>query len=184
MNCLTRLHAPDSRGRSLRFAWAWALALASAPLAAADSPRSGEQVYQRVCSACHATRVEKAPQYGDRMAWKPLLEEGQPVLTAHAWVGVRGMPARGGDPSLSLDEFSRATAYMARAAGADWRDPDHAMLARIEREAEARVRMLAMENAKDPADDEHGDEEDEDDEDDQEDDKRKDGDNRKDDSGR
>lgn len=87
---------------------------------APDRPlASGEQVYARVCAACHATRVEKAPQFGDRHAWKDLLEEGQEVLTAHAWVGVRGMPPRGGTADLSLEEFARATAYMARSAGGD-----------------------------------------------------------------
>ncbi len=104
--------------------------------------RSGERVYQEVCSACHGAGVEKAPPFGDRAAWTPLIEEGQPVLTAHAWVGVRGMPPRGGDPTLSLEEFARAAAFMARAAGGDWRDPDAAMLERIRDEVEDRIEDL------------------------------------------
>lgn len=103
----------------------------------------GAQVYQQTCAACHATGVAKAPRYGDRAAWKPLIAEGQHVLTAHAWVGVRGMPARGGRSDLSLEDFSRATAYMARAAGGNWRDPDAAMLARIESEEQKRIKALA-----------------------------------------
>jgi len=103
---------------------------------------SGEQVYLQVCVSCHGTRVENAPQLGDRAAWKPLIEEGQDTLTAHAWVGVRGMPARGGQPDLSLEEFARATAYMARAAGGDWRDPDADMLDEIEEEIEDRLESL------------------------------------------
>lgn len=89
--------------------------------------------------ACHATKVENAPRFGDRAAWKPLIEEGQHVLTAHARVGVRGMPPRGGSPDLSLEEFARATAYMARAAGGDWADPDARMLRRIEDEIEDEI---------------------------------------------
>ena len=103
---------------------------------------SGEQVYHRVCVACHATGVERAPRLGDRVAWKPLIEEGQDVLTAHAWVGVRGMPPRGGDATLGLEEFARATAFMARAAGGDWKDPDARMLHRIGEEIAERVRSL------------------------------------------
>ena len=103
---------------------------------------SGEQVYRDVCLACHATKVEKSPQLGDREAWKPLIEEGQDVLTAHAWVGVRGMPPRGGKPDLTLEEFARATAYMARAAGGDWKDPGERMLRKIEHEIEDRLRSL------------------------------------------
>lgn len=119
-----------------------------------ENGRSGEQVYERTCKACHATGVENAPQFGDRSAWKPLLEEGQDVLTAHAWVGVRAMPARGGDPGLSLAEFSRAVAYMVRHAGGDWRDPDEEMLERIRDEEEKRIESLhERAESHDPADD-------------------------------
>ena len=121
-------------------------ALASAALAAAicgnalaQSLKSGEQVYKETCFACHGTKVEKAPQYSDQKAWAPLIAEGQHVLTAHAWVGVRGMPAKGGNPNLSLEEFARATAFMARAAGGGWKDPDGAMLKRIQSEEKKRL---------------------------------------------
>ena len=103
-----------------------------APYAFAEG--SGEQVYQRVCAACHGTKFDKAPQLGDRKAWAPLIKEGQHELTAHAWVGVRNMPPRGGAPTMSLEAFARAVAYMAREAGGKWRDPDATMMARIEAE--------------------------------------------------
>ncbi len=107
---------------------------------AAGSARGGEQVYEEVCAACHATGAAEAPKLGDGDEWEDLIEEGQHVLTAHAWVGVRGMPPRGGSPDLSLQEFARAVAYMARAAGGDWQDPDAAMLEKIRDEEEARRR--------------------------------------------
>lgn len=91
---------------------------------------------------CHGKKFENSPQFGDRAAWKPLIEEGQDVLTAHAWVGVRSMPPRGGSPDLSLEEFARATAYMVRAAGGDWADPDVRMLEEIEDEIEDRLEDL------------------------------------------
>lgn len=60
------------------------------------------------------------------------------MLTADAWIGVRAMPPQGGDPALSLEDFSRAVAYMARAAGGNWNDPDTAMLGRIRAEEKKR----------------------------------------------
>lgn len=99
--------------------------------AAGAGGKTGEQVYQEVCAACHLAGVEKAPRFGDRKAWAPLLKEGQVTLTVDAWMGVRGMPARGGRNDLSLEEFSRATAHMARAAGANWQDPDAKTMERM-----------------------------------------------------
>jgi len=109
---------------------------ATAPAAPA-ALRTGEQVYQTVCMSCHATGQDKAPILGDRKAWAPLIREGQHELTGHAWVGIRKMPARGGASDLSLEEFGSAVAYMARAAGGNWTDPDAAMLERI-RKVEAK----------------------------------------------
>ncbi len=121
------------------------LALSLAPsIGAAESdftkaPKTGEQVYQQFCVACHATAVAGAPKLGDKGAWAPLIEEGQHILTAHAWVGVRAMPAQGGAPDLSLNEFADAVAWMARASGGDWQTPDAAMMARIRHEAAERL---------------------------------------------
>lgn len=122
--------------------WLFSLLLALPIAAQADEPESGEHVYRETCAACHATKFDKAPQLGDRKAWAPLIEEGQDILTAHAWVGVRNMPPRGGDNDLSLEEFGRATAYMARAAGGKWNDPDAAMLDRIRAEVKRREQQL------------------------------------------
>jgi len=100
---------------------------------------SGEQVYKSVCVACHESGVAHAPKFGDRADWAPLIEEGQNVLTAHAWVGVRAMPARGGSTELSLADFARGVAYMARASGANWQDPDAKLLLEIVKEADKRL---------------------------------------------
>lgn len=105
----------------------------------ATGGKSGEQVYKEVCVACHKTGVAHAPKFSDKKAWTPLIEEGQAVLTGHAWVGVRAMPARGGNPDLSIEEFSRGVAYMASKAGGNWRAPDAPMLIKIMQEAEKRL---------------------------------------------
>jgi len=107
-----------------------------------QAPLGGEQVYRETCMACHASGVANAPRFGDKAAWGKLIAEGQHVLTAHGWVGVRGMPPRGGRADLSLEEFARATAWMARAAGGDWKDPDAKLMARIRAEEKKRIEDL------------------------------------------
>lgn len=127
---------------TIRFAaatfWATFALLPDAPALAQNEPparsRSGETVYREICSACHEKGVAHAPKFGDRSAWTPIAEEGQHVVTAEAWVGVRAMPPRAGQDDLTLAEFSRGVAYMARNGGADWPDPDSKMLGRIARE--------------------------------------------------
>lgn len=101
--------------------------------------KTGEQVYNHACVACHSTGVASAPKFGDKKAWAPLIAEGQDVLTAHAWVGVRGMPAQGGAPDLSITEFARGVAWIASQSGGDWKAPDAEMMEKIRKEAKARL---------------------------------------------
>ena len=116
------------------------LALSAALVAPAlAQTRAGQEVYQSICMACHETGVAHAPKVGDASAWKPLIGEGQHILSAHGFVGVRAMPAKGGDSKLSLEDFSRAVAWMARQSGGNWQDPDAAMLKRIRAEAVKRL---------------------------------------------
>lgn len=106
----------------------------------AATRQSGEQVFQKHCASCHASWPVAAPKLGDKSAWAPLLAEGQAVVTAHGWVGVREMPPKGGAPKLKLEEFGRAVAHMGRAAGGDWQDPEHsaALMAAIRAEEKSR----------------------------------------------
>ena len=91
---------------------------------ASREEKTGKQVYETVCAACHTTGVLNAPKLGDKAAWAKLIAEGQETLTADAMKGVRQMPPRGGNPNLSDAEFARAVVYMANAAGADWKAPE------------------------------------------------------------
>ncbi|MBY0265489.1 MAG: c-type cytochrome [Burkholderiales bacterium] len=109
----------------------------------AQAQQSGEAVYKSICFACHATGAANAPKFGDAKAWAPLIKEGQAVLTAHAWVGIRGMPPKGGNPNLSLEDFSKAVAFMANSAGGKWQDPDAKMLSAIQAEEKKRIASLA-----------------------------------------
>ena len=81
---------------------------------AVDGGRGGADVYQAICSHCHGSGVAGAPRFDNREDWSDLIAEGQHIVTAHGWVGVRAMPARGGHEDLSIEEFSRAVAHMER----------------------------------------------------------------------
>lgn len=119
-----------------------ASAAAAAPAPVAAVSKSGEDVYKQVCLSCHAHGVAGAPKSGEPGGWASLADEGQATVTAHGWVGIRGMPPKGGRADLSLEEFARATAWMARSAGVDWADPDAAMLEDIRKEEALRREAL------------------------------------------
>ncbi len=104
--------------------------VASVAVVDASKPReqmSGEAVYKATCAVCHATGVANAPKLGDRTAWAKLigegLKDGLPVILGDAIKGIRGMPARGGNPDLSDLEMARAVIYMGNQAGAGWKEP-------------------------------------------------------------
>jgi len=108
--------------RTLALVCAASLCAAGAAPAGAQ-PRTGQQVYEAVCAACHAAGVAGAPKFGDAAAWKPLIAEGQAALSRTAIRGIRGMPAKGGRPDLTDLEVRRAVAYLANAGGAKWAEP-------------------------------------------------------------
>jgi cytochrome c5 len=85
--------------------------------------KTGQQVVEAVCSACHATGALNAPKIGDAAKWKPLIAEGHEHLTEMAIKGVRAMPPKGGNPDLSDTEVARAVAYMANQSGANFKEP-------------------------------------------------------------
>ena len=74
--------------------------------------RSGEQVVNTVCQTCHGAGLVGAPKIGDKAAWQPRLAQGVNALREHAIKGIRAMPPRGGNPSLSDAEVSGAVDYM------------------------------------------------------------------------
>ena len=90
---------------------------------AAAGSRTGEQVYKAVCTNCHQTGVAGAPKLGDKAAWAPLVKEGLNELVGEAIRGVRAMPPRGGDPSLTDEEVARAVVFMSNQSGARFKEP-------------------------------------------------------------
>jgi cytochrome c5 len=91
---------------------------------APKASKTGEEVYAAVCSTCHAAGVLNAPKFGDKAAWTARIAAGYESLVANAVKGIRGMPARGGNPDLTDVEVARAVAHMTNAAGANFKAPD------------------------------------------------------------
>jgi len=92
--------------------------LSGAPVAAAAG-RSGKEIYDAVCSACHATGVLGSPKFGDKAAWAPRAKGGLDALLTSAMNGKNSMPAKGGDPSLTDSEIRAVVLYMTKEAGLD-----------------------------------------------------------------
>ncbi len=84
--------------------------------------KTGEQVFQAQCSACHATGAAGAPKFGDAAAWGPRIKSGFDALVHSALKGKGNMgPQGGGD--FSDFEISRAVVYMANNGGAKFDEP-------------------------------------------------------------
>ena len=78
----------------------------------AAAPKSGEQVYNSSCMACHAAGVAGAPKLGDKAAWAPRIAAGMDSLLANATNGLKAMPPKGTCMSCSSDELQAAVEYM------------------------------------------------------------------------
>lgn len=114
------------------------IAVFSLSISAAASAQSGENTYKQVCVSCHGSGVLNAPKFGDKAKWAPLIAEGQVTLTAHAYVGVRAMPPKGGNPNLTVEAFSDALVYIVNNSGGKWTSPDVKTVAAINKEIEER----------------------------------------------
>jgi len=95
----------------------------------ANAPRvekSGQEVYDAVCTSCHGSGALGAPRFDNKGDWAGRLGQGYDTLVKHAIEGIRQMPPRGGDGDLSDVEVARAVAYMANSAGAKFQAPEPA----------------------------------------------------------
>lgn len=88
------------------------VAIAVPKPAGAEVKLSGQEVYNKVCAACHATGVMGAPKVGAKDQWEPRLAQGLNTLLNHSVNGLRSMPAKGGDSSLTEANLKDAIVYM------------------------------------------------------------------------
>ncbi|MCP5271608.1 MAG: cytochrome c5 family protein [Burkholderiaceae bacterium] len=84
--------------------------------------RTGEQVYQAVCTACHGSGAAGAPKTGDTAAWAPRLAQGYDTLLNSALKGKGAMAAQGGG-EYSDYEIARAVVYLANQGGGKFDEP-------------------------------------------------------------
>ena len=78
---------------------------AAATVQAAEEIRSGKQVYDASCGACHTTGVLQAPRLGNQEDWSEREKQGLEVLISHALKGCKNMPAKGGNPTIRDEEI-------------------------------------------------------------------------------
>lgn len=100
-----------------------ALTLVSANASTQRRERSGIEVVDTVCAACHAKGEKGAPRIGDQQAWARRTVQGLTGLTEHALTGIRNMPGHGGNTSLSDIEIERAITHMVNQSGGRWIEP-------------------------------------------------------------
>jgi cytochrome c5 len=93
-----------------------------AAAASSGGDRSGEQLYQAVCAACHGTGAAGAPKMGDNGAWAPRLKQGLDGLLKSALNGKNAMPPKGGSDATEA-ELARAIVYMANKSGGSLKEP-------------------------------------------------------------
>ena len=84
--------------------------------------KTGEQVYQAQCAACHTSGAAGAPKLGDAAAWGPRVGTGYEALLTSALKGKGAMGAQGGGDHSDF-EIARAVVYMANAGGAKFDEP-------------------------------------------------------------
>ena len=93
---------------------------ASAPAAAgaaAAAPRSGDEVYNSACAACHASGVAGAPKLGDQGAWGVRASKGVDALLSSVVNGLNAMPPKGGCATCSDAELKGAIEHMLSQSG-------------------------------------------------------------------
>jgi len=84
--------------------------------------KTGEQVYQSACIACHGSGAAGAPKLADGAAWAPRIKTGYEALLNSALKGKGAMGAQGGGDYADV-EIGRAVVYMANQGGAKFAEP-------------------------------------------------------------
>lgn len=89
-------------------------AAAGKAAATSSGPRSGSDVFNTYCAACHGTGAMGAPKSGDAGAWKSRLDKGFNKVLANAVNGLNLMPPKGTCGDCSDDEIGAAIKYMTK----------------------------------------------------------------------
>ncbi|WP_422136787.1 c-type cytochrome [Endozoicomonas sp. ALD040] len=87
---------------------------AGATASTASGPRSGEQIFNQFCTACHTSGLLGAPKKGDKAVWETKLAAAGDFskLLGNAIKGVGSMPPKGTCGDCSDEEISNAIEFM------------------------------------------------------------------------
>lgn len=88
----------------------------------AASMKTGQQVFEAQCTACHTSGAAGAPKVGDTAAWAPRIKTGYDTLLTSALKGKGNMGAQGGG-DFSDFEIARAVVYLSNQGGAKFDEP-------------------------------------------------------------
>ena len=97
-----------------------AAAQAAAVAAAAEAAKGqvayggtldGGEIYGQLCAGCHTSGAAGAPKLL-KAEWGARLAQGNDLLHKHAIEGIRAMPARGGNPSLTDEQVIASVDWM------------------------------------------------------------------------
>lgn len=97
-----------------------AAAQAAAVAAAAEAAKGqvayggtldGGEIFGQLCTGCHTSGAGGAPKLL-KSEWGGRLAQGKDTLHKHAIEGIRAMPARGGNPSLSDEQVIATVDWM------------------------------------------------------------------------
>ena len=84
--------------------------------------KTGEQVYQAQCAACHNSGAAGAPKLGDAAAWAPRIGKGYEGLLNAVLKGKGAMGAQGGGDHSDF-EIGRAVVYLVNQGGGKLAEP-------------------------------------------------------------
>lgn len=120
---------------------ALAVAILPGSARAQSDGRSGKDIVDSLCVACHGTGAGGAPKIGDSKAWAKRAAQGLTSLTQSALKGIRQMPPHGGNLKLTDNEIERAITYMVNQSGGHWAEPVNRASPAVARSGEQVVRV-------------------------------------------
>lgn len=89
------------------------VSMTATPVVAANAgKRSGEELYNAACAACHGSGVMGAPKAHDKAAWSARLGGNLKALVESAIKGKGAMPPKGGAGDATDEEIMKAVEFM------------------------------------------------------------------------
>lgn len=85
---------------------------AQASAGSSGKSRSGKEIFEQVCTACHTPGALGAPKFGNKADWAPRIAKGMDTLYQHALNGFNAMPPHGTCTNCSEQEIKDAVDYM------------------------------------------------------------------------